>query len=153
MALTDIISPARVKVALSADGKRDLIEQLVDALVADGSATDRAAVLQAVCDREATRTTGIGEGVAIPHGKCDAVDSLLLVITTLERPVDFESVDGQPIDIAFLLVSPVSLTGPHIQALARIARLLGNALFRNRLLQADTPEEVCSLIRREEDHL
>jgi mannitol/fructose-specific phosphotransferase system IIA component (Ntr-type) len=145
MRLADILSPECVKVPLESADKRGLIEEMVDLLDAAGVLTDRDQMLQATLQREATRTTGIGGGLAIPHGKCSAVSKLVMAVGKTAEPVDFEAIDGQPVTFVIYLASPPDKTGPHIQALARISRLTSDGGFRRALDAADSAEAVYDL--------
>ena len=118
MILTQILDPSCVKVPLQGRTKEAVITELVDLLEGRGLLIDKAAVLDAVLMREQTRSTGIGSGIAIPHGKCKGVKDLVMALGITGEPVDFESIDGKPVRIVVLLVSPTDRTGPHIQALA-----------------------------------
>src|SRR4030042_1542851 len=124
MILTQILQPSCVKVPLEGKDKTSAITELVDLLDANGLLLDKETVLNACLAREQTRSTGIGSRIAVPHGKCDAVKELVMSIGVAGEPIDFESVDGKPVTIIILLVSPANQTGPHIQALAKISRLM-----------------------------
>ncbi len=150
MLLTQILDPACVVVPMRAADKRSAIEELVNALADQGKTTDRAGLLAAVMDREATRSTGIGNGLAIPHGKCACVAELVMAIGKPAQPLDFESVDGKPVSLIVLLASPPDQTGPHIQALARVSRLMTIESCRLRLMQAQSGEQLYDVLRRQE---
>jgi mannitol/fructose-specific phosphotransferase system IIA component (Ntr-type) len=130
MVVTDILQPECVKVPLVATEKLGVIQELTDVLADHCSIRDREALKQAVWAREQTRTTGIGHGIGIPHGKCAGVDRLVMAVGKLDRPIEFGAIDGKPVDLIFLLASPSDQTGPHIQALAMISRMLTDASFR-----------------------
>lgn len=151
MILTQILQPACVKVPLEGKDKQSVITELVDLLNTNGSLLDRNVVLEAVLAREQTRSTGIGSGIAIPHGKCKVVKALVMAIGIAGEPIDFASVDGKPVTIIFLLVSPANQTGPHIQALARISRLTLDEQFRQKLEKATTADEVYELLNDKEN--
>ena len=121
MQLTHILQPACVKVPLESRDKNSAISELIEILAAQNLLVDKEAVSEAVFTREQTRSTGIGSGIAIPHGKCHAVKELVMALGIAQDPIDFESVDGHPVTIIILLVSPTDQTGPHIQALAAIS--------------------------------
>jgi fructose-specific phosphotransferase system IIA component len=142
MRLTEILSPECIKTPLQAKDKKAAITELVDLVHAAGKLKDRDLMLQATMDREATRTTGIGNGLAIPHGKCAAVSELVMAIGKPSEPLDFESIDGKPVNIVIFLASPLDKTGPHIQALARISRLMTDQRFRHALDAATTPQAI-----------
>jgi fructose-specific phosphotransferase system IIA component len=150
MVLTEILQPACVKVPLEGKDKRAVITELVDLLSSNGRLVDRDAVLEAVMLREQTRSTGIGSGIAIPHGKCNSVKELVMAIGIAGEPIDFESVDDKPVTIIILLVSPSDQTGPHIQALARISRLMLDEESKQRLEGASSAEEVYELVSSKE---
>ncbi len=139
-----------VKVPLEGKDKESVITELVDVLDAAGVLADRQQVLQAVLLREQMRSTGIGSGIAIPHGKCDAVSELVMAIGISPDGIDFQSVDDKPVKIVILLVSPSDQTGPHIQALARISRLMLDEQFRQQLEQADSPQQIYELLSDKE---
>lgn len=151
--ISETLRPACLRVPLSADTKRGVIEELVDALVAAGLVSDRERTVRAVWERETMRTTGIGNGVAIPHGRCAAAGEIVLAVGIAPRGVDFDSIDHQPAHVIVLLISPAEKTGAHIQALARISRLLSNDAFRKRLSALTNPEEVCRAFAEQEGDL
>ncbi|MBI2505751.1 MAG: PTS sugar transporter subunit IIA [Candidatus Latescibacteria bacterium] len=150
MTLLDILSPRSVLVGLQGETKEEIIEELVDSLESGAVVTDREKVLQAVVEREKIMSTGIGDGIAIPHGKSDAVTRLAAALGIHKRGVDFEALDGEPAYVFFLLVSPANVSGPHIKALARISRLLKNEDFKKRLIAAAATAEIMRLIETEE---
>lgn len=152
MLLTQILHPNSVKVPVESTDKEDAITELVDLLAANGLFSDRDVALDAVLTRERTQSTGTGSGIAIPHGKCDAVKELVMAIGIAHNPIEFESIDGKPVTIIILLVSPANQTGPHIQALARISRLMLNEEFKAKLEKASSAEEVYDLLGNEENH-
>ena len=150
MILTQILQPSCVKVPLEGKDKQAIIVELVDLLSANGLLLDRDVALEAVLVREQTRSTGIGSGIAIPHGKCRAVKELVMAVGIAHEPVDFESVDDKPVTIIILLVSPSDQTGPHIQALAQISRLMLDEQFRQGLEKAGSADEVYELLSDKE---
>ena len=151
MTLLDILPVRSTIVGLQSDSKDGIIRELVDSLEDGEVITDREKVLHAVLERENIMSTGIGDGIAIPHGKSDAVIRLGAALGTHKRGVDFEALDGEPAFVFFLLVSPANLSGPHIKALARISRLLKNDEFKKSLVDAASPEEIMSAIETEEE--
>ncbi|QDU33635.1 PTS system mannose-specific EIIBCA component [Poriferisphaera corsica] len=146
MRLTDILQPESVVVPLDAEDKQEAIFKLADALVSSNGIQDANSLQKAIWERETTRTTGIGHGIAIPHGKSEGVASLCMAIGLPSTPVDFNSIDGRPVDLIILLASPVDQTGPHIQALAKISRMLMNEDFRSTIKDAKTGEDLFKLI-------
>ena len=153
MRLTEILKTQNIKIPLQAKTKTEAIGELVQLLSDNGEVKDAKKVLDSVLDREATRTTGIGNGLAIPHGKCNGTDHLVMAIGKPEKPIDFQAIDGRPVTIIWLLNSPPDKTGPHIHALARISRLMTIEKFRHALNSAKTAEEMYDIIRRQEDEL
>lgn len=145
------MQPACIKVPLDAKDKQLVITELVDLLDANGLLLDRKTVLEAVLAREQTRSTGIGSGIAIPHGKCKAVKELVMAVGIAHEPIDFASVDEKPVTIVLLLVSPADQTGPHIQALARISRLMLDEKFKQGLEKATSAEQVYELLSSKEN--
>ncbi len=151
MILTEILTEKRIRVPLLAAGKEQAIEELIDVLVADGAVADRQKALDAVLERERTRTTGIGNHIAIPHGKTPAVSGLVMAVGVAPTQIDFQSIDGRPVGLVILVLSPPDQTGPHIQALAHVSRLLSNDLFRHRMLTAPSAHEAMKLIKTQEE--
>jgi len=153
MRLSEILKPANIKIPLQAKTKTEAIGELVNVLAATGDVTDAKKVLDAVLEREATRTTGIGNGLAIPHGKCQGTKDLVMAIGRAANPIDFQAIDGRPVSIIWMLASPPDKTGPHIHALARISRLMTIDKFRAALLQAKTAQEAFDIIIQQEASL
>lgn len=150
MNLLEILSSDCVKAPLVANDKRGVINELVDLLAETGRVAETDALKEAVWTREQTRTTGIGHGLAIPHGKCAGMDSLAMAIGKPAEPMDFEAVDGQPVSLVVLLASPPDRTSDHIQALARISRLMTMDDFRDSIYNAQTAGEIWELLEQEE---
>ncbi len=148
MGFTQNLQPNCVKVPVESRDKEAVIAELVDLLDAKGLLSDRDVALQAVLTRERIQSTGTGLGIAIPHGKCKAVKELVMAVGIAREPIEFQSVDGKPVTILILLISPADQTGPHIQALAKISRLMLNEDFRKKLEKAASAEEVYELLSR-----
>jgi fructose-specific phosphotransferase system IIA component len=153
MRLIDILKPQNIKVPLQATTKNQAIGELVNLLAESGDVNDPRKVLDAVLEREATRTTGIGNGLAIPHGKCTGTDNLVMAIGKAANPIDFQAIDGRPVTLIWLLSSPPDKTGPHIHALARISRLMTIDKFRQALAQAGSAQAVFDAIVQQENAL
>ena len=150
MRLTDLLKPQNIKIPLEAKNKTEAITELVNLLAANGEVKEPKKVLDSVLDREATRTTGIGNGLAIPHGKCNGTDHLVMAIGKPATPIDFQAIDGRPVTIIWMLNSPPDKTGPHIHALARISRLMTIDKFQAALRAAKTADEVYGAIVAQE---
>lgn len=148
MKLSDLLSAERIRLPLSAGRKDDALRELVSLLGrAKGDADE---ILEAVLERERKMATGIGRGIAIPHGKSRSVNGLEIAFARTATPLDYGSLDRQPVRLFFLLVSPPDQAGTHIQALARISRILSSETVQDELLEADSPEKVIALLAREE---
>ena len=135
-----------ISLDLKGSTKEEILSEMVDLMVASGHIRDRDAVLRAIVDREKRMSTGMPNGIAIPHGKTDSVDCLLAALGIKRSGVDFGALDGQPSTIFVMTVSPDSRTGPHIQFLAEISRPLNDASVRSKLLAATSREEVLRLL-------
>jgi len=151
MILTQILQPDYIKVPLASRDKEAAITELVDLLHANGLLLNRDDALEAILTRERTQSTGTGAGIAIPHGKCNAVKELVVAIGIAHEPIEFNSIDGRPVRIFILLLSPVDQTGPHIQALAAISRLMLNNQLRQKLEKATTANEVYEILNAQEN--
>jgi mannitol/fructose-specific phosphotransferase system IIA component (Ntr-type) len=150
MILTQILKIECVKVPLEGKDKVSVITELVNLLDKQGFLSDKAMVLDSVLAREKTRSTGIGAGVAIPHGKCKGVNELVMAIGIAATPIDFDSADGGGVSIVTLLVSPADKTGPHIQMLARISRIMLDEPLKKKIEQAKNATELYEMIREKE---
>jgi fructose-specific phosphotransferase system IIA component len=148
--LMEILSGKSVIVGLKGQNKREVLEELVNSLEVGDKITDRDKVLDAVLLREEIMSTGIGHGIAIPHGKSEYVTELGGVLGIKKEGIDFDALDGKPTYIFFLLVSPLDVSGPHIKALARISRLLKGEDFRQQLIAAVDKEDAIAIIKEEE---
>jgi fructose-specific phosphotransferase system IIA component len=150
MNLLDILTPQCIKAPLAATDKRGVINELVDLLAYAGLVQDAESVKEAVWVREQTRTTGIGVGLAIPHGKSAGMSSLAMAIGKPAKPIDFEAIDGQPVRLVVLLASPPERYGDHIQALARISRLMTLDQFREQIYATQSAAEIFELLKSQE---
>jgi mannitol/fructose-specific phosphotransferase system IIA component (Ntr-type) len=138
--LSELLTPTRIRVPLQARDKEGVLRELVGLLLGgDGAQADD--VIGAILERERQFPTGIGYGVAVPHGKTPALTALGLVAGTTAVPVPYETIDGEPVRLFFLLAGPESLAGQHVKALSRISRLVRREPVRARLLAATTPQE------------
>lgn len=148
MVLSRILQTSCVKVPLQGKDKRSVITELINTLDSGRRLLNRDVALQSVLAREQIRSTGIGSGVAIPHSKCKAVEESVMAIGIARQPVDFDSIDGKPVSIVILLLSPSEQTVPHLQALARINRMMFDETLRNKLQRINAAEEACELLKR-----
>jgi mannitol/fructose-specific phosphotransferase system IIA component (Ntr-type) len=147
--LTELLTAERIRIPLHGRTKDDLLRELVDAVALDNG-VDRDEMLRAVREREAVLSTGIGLGVAIPHGKSSAISELRLAAGSALEPVEFDALDGEPVRLLFLLVGPETAAGAHIKALSRISRLVRQNDVRQRLIDATTPDEFLRALREAE---
>lgn len=121
--------------------KRLLIEEMVTLLCQAYQIERRDDILKAVIGREEKMSTGIGCGLAVPHGKVDFLDKMCVVACSVKRGIDFEAIDKEPVYLLFLIVSPSNTTGPHIRALSAISRIMADADIRKSLIQSNSPME------------
>ncbi|MDD5292485.1 MAG: PTS sugar transporter subunit IIA [Candidatus Omnitrophica bacterium] len=153
MKVLDFLSKKAIKVNLASTTKKDTIEELVDLLIASGdiSKKDRAQLIEALMAREALGSTAIGHNVGIPHAKTDCIKRLVAALGVSQKGVDFDSLDGEPVYIFFLLVAPQDSAGPHLKALACISRLTKDKFFRDSLKQAKDEKAVLKIISHEDE--
>lgn len=150
MKLLDIISPNCIQVPLASQDKHGAIDELVDLLSKAGRVNNPASLKEAVWAREQTRTTGIGHGLAIPHGKSSGVENPAVAIGKPTKPMEFAAIDGKPVKMIILLASPLDRTSDHIHALAHISRLMTMEDFRERIYAANSATEVYELLKSQE---
>jgi PTS system nitrogen regulatory IIA component len=148
MNLKKALTKHTIRLSLQGATKGAVIEEMIDLLDGAGKLKDRKSALKAVLDREKKMSTGMQSGIAIPHGKSDSVDSLVAAVGIHKEGVDFDSIDHQPSHIFILTVSPVNRTGPHIQFLAEISRLLHEESVRKELLNAVSEDQVIEILTR-----
>ncbi len=149
MRLSELIPPAQIRIGIRARSKRAAIEELVDLLPLPAK-EGREDVMRAVLERESALSTGIGRGVAVPHGKSSSVPCLMAALATCPEGLPFDAVDGEPCRILLLLVSHPDNAGPHVRALAQVARVLNQEKFKRALAGARTPEDVVAVFREDE---
>jgi len=147
MALVELVSEKIVKIPLESKDKPDVLRELVQILKDAGEIDDFDAVLEAVREREDKQSTGLEQAIAVPHGKTSAVSSLKLAIGIAPQGVDFDSLDGKPSKLFFLLLAPPNQSGPHVQALAEIAKLAHSQMFCKALVNAENAREVVEFIK------
>lgn len=150
MKLFEMLSRELIKTNLKAKNKDEVLEEMVELLFNARKIKDKEKILDAIKKREELMSTGIGHGVAIPHAKCDGVNTLVAAFGRSETGIDFKSIDGEPVYLFFILLSPENVTGPHIKALAKISRLLKHHYVRERLKSIDDPDKTLEFIREEE---
>ena len=146
MNLRKVLNKNVAELELQGSSKQEIIENLLDILVKSGKVKDRAMALEALMEREAKMSTGIQQGIAIPHCKTDAVDELLACVGIVKNGVDFEALDGVPSKIFIMTLSSLTRTGPHVQFLAEISRVLTSEGMRAKLINASSEDELVSLL-------
>ena len=155
MKIVDVLNPKAISADLQATTKESVIEELVDILIESGSIERRhkPKVVEVLMAREALGSTAIGQGIAIPHGKCDSVKKLVGCLAISKKGINFDSLDGEPAHIFFLLVAPVDSAGPHLKALARISRLLKDKFVRDSLKSVKDEKALLKIIQQEDGRL
>lgn len=146
MKLSDILKENYIITDLKAKDKRGVLEELVDVIDCNKQSIEKGSLVKILLDRERLGSTGIGDGVAIPHGKFQGLDEPVISFGRSLKGLDFESIDGQPVFLFFLLVAPENSAGIHLKALARIAKILKNSSFRKILMEAETGAEIYKTI-------
>ncbi len=150
MRIMDFLSEKNIIVNMKARNKTEVIEELGSVLVGSGCVTDKKKIVQILLDREELGSTGIGQGIAIPHGKAETVKELTAAFGLSKTGVPFEALDGEPVYIFFLLVAPEGTAGAHLKALARISGLLKDKYIRKKLMAAQSTADVVKVIQEEE---
>lgn len=150
MKIMDILVRDAVILDLAAVAKREALAEMAQSLARAEPGLDEDRLLKVLVDRETLQSTGIGDGVAIPHGKLPGLGRLVASFARSRPGVDFDSIDGQPTHLFFLLVVPEHSGGQHLKALARISRFFRDASFRERLVEAETLEDVFRAIEEED---
>jgi len=145
-----VLQKEAILVDLKSQDKKGVLEELVMPLT-DIAHIDQGDLMRVLIERERLGSTGIGGGIGIPHGKLKGLESLVLGFGLSRRGVDFESIDGRPTHIFFLLITPENSTGVHLKLLARISRILKNDPFKEKLFNAADREEVLSIIDEEDE--
>lgn len=153
MRLGDVLAENLVRIPLLGTTKRDIITELIDLLDEHGKIADKAKIMQAVLEREQMMSTGIGNSVAIPHGKSAGVIDIAVALGITPQDVNFEALDGKPVRIVFMLVGPEKSSSAHIKMLSRISRLLNQAAFRRKLIESKDAHEAMTIIQTEEKSL
>ena len=130
--------------------KEEVINAMIELAGTQKQVVDKERMRTAIFEREKIMSTGVGSGFAIPHGKTDAVNDIVAAFAVTAHPIDYQSLDDQPVRLMFLLVGRDNMVGPHIKLLSRISRLMNKEDFRKQLLEAETPKDILEIFRREE---
>jgi fructose-specific phosphotransferase system IIA component len=142
MKIVDLLDESTVVAGLEASSKKDVLNQLIDRFTDEVSPEQLEKIRNAVFERESIMSTGVGKGLAIPHGKCEGVERNLAAFALLDKPVDYDAIDGQAVQMVFLLVGPEHQSSTHIKLLSRISRMMNNAEFREELKACDSTEAI-----------
>ncbi len=153
MKITDFLDKRCVIIGMRSRTKKEAIKELLTKLKENGFIKDEKEILETVMEREKLGSTGIGQGIAVPHAKSDQIENLVAALGISKTGIDFNSLDGEPVNIVFLVLAPTKSVGLHLKALAKIARLLKDRVFRNALKDAQSPEEIMDLIKEDEQKL
>ena len=145
MTITDLVAPEAILPALKVNSKKQALQELA-ARAASLTGQNERAVFEVLLQREKLGSTGVGNGIAIPHGKLPKLERLFGLFARLERPIDFEALDGQPVDLIFLLLAPEGAGADHLKALARVARLLRDADIARKLRESRDAEALFAVL-------
>jgi fructose-specific phosphotransferase system IIA component len=150
MKVYELLNNGNIITDFKNETKEAVINELINRLENDTRVTDIYEVRKCVFDREKIMSTGVGKGFAIPHGKTDSVTDIIAAFGKSKKPIEFNSLDGEPVHLIFLLVGKDNLVGKHIKLLSRISRLMNNDEFRKKLIEADSKEEILKIFQEEE---
>lgn len=150
MRITDILNEQFVRTNLAGETKDEILNAVIELAASSEKVLDKEKLRAAIFEREKIMSTGVGSGFAIPHGKTDAVTDIVGAFAITAQPIDYKSLDEQPVRIVFLLVGRESMVGPHIKLLSRISRLMNKEDFRKKLLNAQSPSDVLEIFKQEE---
>jgi len=150
MKISDILSTDVISVGMDTADKEDSIKKIINLAAKSDKILDLNKVSQTIFEREKLVSTGVGKGFAIPHGKTDAISDVVAAFAITKEPIDFDSIDGEPVRFIFLLVGKENLLNTHIKLLSRISRLMNKDEFREKLLEAKNSDEVLNIFKEEE---
>lgn len=150
--ILDYLPDGAISVELKSVAKKEILKELVEILTQAHDLKNSDKILEALTEREKLGSTGIGQGIAIPHGKSDHVNKVVAALGISKKGIDFDALDGEPVHIFFMLVAPKDSSGMHLKILAKISRLLKDKFFRQALREAKTPEETLRQIREENEY-
>ena len=151
MRLSEILEEDNIVLDLKAANKKKVIEELAEVIASSNPFLDKDSLVRVLLERERLGSTGIGDGVAIPHGKFQGVEEPIISFGRSLKGLDFESMDGEPVFLFFLLVAPESSASMHLKALARIAKILKNGALRKRLMEVSTRKEIYETIVQDDE--
>ena len=150
MKVCELLETNKILTSFKSEEKSDVINELVDLLKDDEHVVDIEEVRKCVFEREEKMSTGVGKGFAIPHGKTNSVTEILAAFGKSINPIDYNSLDGEPVHLVFLLVGKENLLAKHIKLLSRISRMMNNEDFRKKLVEAENKESILKIFEDEE---
>ncbi len=152
MKVSELLNEKYVITDFSSTSKEDVINELIDLFKDDERVTDLEKARAAVLEREKIMSTGVGKGFAIPHGKTDAVKDVVAAFGKSNKDIDYDALDGNPVHLVFLLIGREDTVSKHIKLLSRISRMMNKDDFRQKLMEANSKEEIISIFKEEEEH-
>ena len=152
MKIFELLTTKYVLTEFKSENKDEVINELIDLLKGDERVLNIEAVRQCVFEREQKMSTGVGKGFAIPHGKTNSVTDIVAAFGKTEKPIEYNSLDGEPVHLIFLLIGKENLVAKHIKLLSRISRLMNNDDFRTKLIEADSRETILKVFEAEEQN-
>lgn len=150
MNIFSLLNEKTVSPNLKADDKAEILDKMISSLEDMVSDEELEEIREAVLEREGIMSTGVGKGLAIPHGKASGITQTYAAFSILNKPVDYEAIDSEPVNMVFLLVGPQASNNLHIKMLSRISRLMNNSEFRERLRNCSTSKEIIEAFKNEE---
>ena len=150
MKVNELLKLKYILTEFKSDKKDDVINELIDLLKGDEKVLDLEEVRKCVFDREKIMSTGVGKGFAIPHGKTNSVTDIIAVFGKSKKPIEYDALDGEPVNLIFLMVGKDTLVSKHIKLLSRISRLMNNDEFREKLVKAESKEYILKVFEEEE---
>jgi len=150
MKISDVLEIELISNKIPGTDKEEVLNNMIELVSKSSKVRDKEKIRDAIFNRERIMSTGVGKGFAIPHGKTDGITDMVAAFGITENEIDFESLDGEPVRLIFLLVGKENLVGPHLKLLSRISRLLNSEDFRTKLLNAKSPQEIYNLFESEE---
>ena len=152
MKVHELLEIKNILTEFKSENKNDVINELVDLLKGDERVTDLEEIRKCVFEREEKMSTGVGKGFAIPHGKTNSVTDILAAFGKSETPIEYNSLDGEPVHLVFLLIGKENLLAKHIKLLSRVSRLMNNEDFRRKLVEASSQDEILKIFEEEEQN-
>lgn len=150
MKISEILQANLISTKVVGNDKETVLNNMIELIANSEKIQEKEKVRDAIFNREKIMSTGVGKGFAIPHGKTDGIVDMVAAFGITENDIDFDSLDGEPVKLIFLLVGKENLVGPHLKLLSRISRLLNKDEFRSKLLTAETAEDIKGLFEAEE---